>query len=284
MKKKIFSLIMATYGRRGEVESFLESILNRQNKNISLEVIIVDQNKKIDLKPIIDKYNDKIDIKHIKSDVIGLSKNRNIGIKESTGQIIAFPDDDCEYLPQTLDEVYNAFSKNSCDLVMGRIVERDGSDSLRHWSKEECLISKNNFYTKCSSVTLFLKKDKSEIMLNEKLGVGEYFGSCEDADLIYRNSKKGMKIKYVPSVQIYHPHYDSNNNMSLEKINSYGLGFGAMVKANFDFPMSILFMKAQGYHSIKMILNLLKLDFRKANNSYIALVSRFKGFFEYKGE
>lgn len=284
MEKKIFSLIMATYGRKEEVGYFLESILNRQNKDISLEVIIVDQNKKIDLEPIMNKYNDKIDIKHIKSNIIGLSKNRNIGIKESTGQIIAFPDDDCEYLPKTLDEVYNAFSRNNCDLVMGRIIERDGSDSLRYWSKEECLISKNNFYTKCSSVTLFLKRDKSEIMLNEKLGVGEYFGSCEDADLIYRNSKKGMKINYVPNVQIYHPHYDSNNNMSLEKIKSYGLGFGAMVKANLDFSMIILFMKAQGYHSTKMLFNLLRLDIKKANNSYVALISRFKGFFEYKGE
>ena len=52
MQKNKFSLIMATYGRKEEIGKFLESILNRQNKNISLEVIIVDQNKKIDLKPI----------------------------------------------------------------------------------------------------------------------------------------------------------------------------------------------------------------------------------------
>ena len=139
---------MATYGREKEVESFLKS-LKKSNYDLSLvEVIIVDQNDKIDLNPIVETHND-LNIKQIKSTVKGLAKNRNIGLEQSYGGIVAFPDDDCEYLPDTLNIISDIFEANSeIDVVMGRIVERDGSDSLREWPKEEIKISKSNFYTK----------------------------------------------------------------------------------------------------------------------------------------
>ena len=131
MKK--FSLIMATYGREKEVDSFLKTI-RKSNYNLELvEIIIVDQNDKISLDEIVSKYND-LNIKHIKSEVKGLAKNRNIGLRESSGGIVAFPDDDCEYLPDTLKVINDIFEQDfSIDVVMGRIVERDGSDSLRKW-------------------------------------------------------------------------------------------------------------------------------------------------------
>ena len=120
---KRFSLIMATYGREKEVESFLKS-LKKSNYDLSLvEVIIVDQNDKIDLNPIVERHND-LNIKHIKSTVKGLAKNRNIGLEQSYGGIVAFPDDDCEYLPDTLNIISDIFEANSeIDVVMGRIVE-----------------------------------------------------------------------------------------------------------------------------------------------------------------
>lgn len=282
MIKNIFSLILATYGRVQEVEAFLESLVLCEYDKEYIEVIIVDQNDKINLNKIIDKYKNKLTIKHIKSDIKGLSKNRNIGLEQATGSIIAFPDDDCEYLNKTLNKVNNLFNDFKHDIILGRIIERDGNDSLRIWDKEKKDINTKNFYKKCSSITMFLKKDCAEIKLNEKLGVGEYFGACEDADLIYRNCKKNINIKYLPDIQIYHPHYDSNKNMSEEKIYKYGLGFGAMVKSNLDIDMSILFVKAQGYHFLKMLLSYIKLDFRQGKKSYIAFVSRIKGVMIYK--
>ena len=51
---KRFSLIMATYGREKEVDSFLKSI-KKSNYDLELvEVIIVDQNDKISLNPIVE--------------------------------------------------------------------------------------------------------------------------------------------------------------------------------------------------------------------------------------
>ncbi|MBB6713517.1 glycosyltransferase [Clostridium gasigenes] len=277
-----FSLIMATCGRKKEVEEFLKSIKAINYNKKLLEVIIVDQNKERILDDIIDKYKSEFNIIHIKSEKIGLALNRNIGLEMATGNIIAFPDDDCEYLKNTLTIVEEYFNKGGIDVVMGKIVERDGSDSLRTWTKEKVDINANNFYTKCSSVTMFLKKGKTIIRFNEKLGAGQYFGACEDADILYKNCKKEVDILYTPEIMVYHPHYSSNVNMATEKIVSYGLGFGAMVKANFDFNMCVLFIKAEGYHFVKSIVYLLQMNTKKSKRSWVAFTSRIKGFIEYK--
>lgn len=281
MDNKFFTLIMATYGRESEVDAFLQSIVKCNYNKEYIEIIIVDQNDTINLCDIVDKYNENLKIKHIKSKQRGLALNRNIGISYANGEILAFPDDDCEYLPNTLNEVSNVFSTTKCDLVLGRIIERNGNDSLRRWDKKESRVNERNFYKKCSSITMFLNREKCDYLFNSRLGAGQFFGACEDADLIYRNCKKGMIVKYTPEIKIYHPHYDSDNNMSISKIESYGLGFGAMVRANFDFYMLTLFVKAEGYHLIKMIIGALKLNKLKVNKSFVALISRIKGFIKY---
>ncbi len=281
MSKK-FSLIMATYGREQEVNEFLRTILESDYDKNFIEIIIVDQNDKIDLKPIINKYESLLNIIYIKSDRKGLSYNRNIGIEKATGDIIAFPDDDCEYIKDTLTVVNNYFDNNDCDVLMGRIIEKDGSDSLRRWPKEFINIDKFNYYTKCSSVTVFLKKSSCKIALNNNLGAGTTFGACEDADLIYRNIKNNKNVIYNPEICIYHPHYNSNHNMSYKKIYSYGLGFGAMVKSNFDFHMIILFLKAEVFHLLKIIKYIITFNFKAAKGSYYAFISRIAGLIKYK--
>ena len=276
------SLVMATYGRFEEVANFFESLMFSNYPINDIEVIVVDQNETIELSKIVKKYEEKIKIIYIRSDIKGLSKNRNIGLKYVSGDIVAFPDDDCEYLPDTLVCAIENIMSNNFDMVLGRIVERDGSDSLRTWSTKNEVVTKMNFYKKCSSITMFYKIDKFEYKFNENLGVGEKFGACEDADFIYQKCKRPGIIQYIPELKIYHPHYTAGVNMNINKIKSYGLGFGAMIRKNLDLYMLILFIKAQGYHLLKGIIYLVSFKFSKSNESLNAFKSRLIGFINYK--
>lgn len=272
---------MATYGREKEVEEFFSKLKINDYPKEKIEVIVVDQNDVIDLEPIIQKHKNYFEIIYIKSDVKGLAKNRNIGLAKATGDIIAFPDDDCEYINDTLVKVNNYLSTLDCSILMGRIIERDGKDSLRTWKKKNFKINKGNFYTSCSSVTMFFKKESCHLLFNERLGAGTKFGSCEDSDILYKNLKNNKIVLYKEDVKIYHPHYDSNKNMSREKIYNYGLGFGAFVKSNLDLNIIILFIKAQGYHIAKTLFYLLTLKFDKCKNSYTSFISRINGLINY---
>ena len=180
-----YSLIIATLGRKKELLELIESIKNSDYETNNLEIIIVDQNEKGFFDKELLEFND-LEIKHIHSDTKGLSYNRNIGLLYVTGDIICFPDDDCKFYDNTLFEVSNLLADTNIGFCMGRIYDRkEQKNIIKKWSNKEFKVSKFNSYFVNSSITMFIKK---EYILNfdENLGVGAKFGSCEDADFIYR--------------------------------------------------------------------------------------------------
>lgn len=276
-----FSLVMATYGRLEEIDYFFDSILNSDYDLDKVEIIVVDQNDKICLSDIIKKYESLLNIKHIKSSIKGLSKNRNIGIKESKGEYIAFPDDDCKYMKDTLKNVEYYFENNKeVYAVMGRIIDEDGNDCIRKWSKVDGRITKRNFYTKLSSITLFKRNNEGQKQyFNENMGVGAPFGSNEDANIIYKSLKSGKIIKYYSDIVLYHP--KPPQNIELNKVYNYGLGFGALCKENLDMNMLVLFIKVIIYHLTRMFIGILALNKKeiKLRSKYVQ--SRINGFIKY---
>lgn len=274
-----FSLVMATYGRLEEIDHFFDSILSSDYDLNKVEIIVVDQNDEICLDNIIEKYNSSLNIKHIKSDVKGLSKNRNIGIRESKGEYIAFPDDDCKYMNDTLKKVESYFENNKeVYAVMGRIVDEDNNDCIRKWSKQSETITKSNFYTKLSSITLF-KRNEEKQYFNEQMGVGAPFGSNEDANIIYKCLKSGKNIKYYPDIVLYHP--KPPKHIELNKVYNYGLGFGALCKENLDINMIILFIKVIVYHFLRLIIGILTLNKTEIKLRCKYIESRISGFTKY---
>jgi glycosyltransferase involved in cell wall biosynthesis len=89
-----FSLIVATLGRTRELENLFESLASQAYPN--LECIIVDQNPDRRVKEIVDLWKDVLKLRVIDS-APGLSRARNVGLTAATGDILAFPDDDCWY-------------------------------------------------------------------------------------------------------------------------------------------------------------------------------------------
>ena len=87
-----------------------DSLKTQTYKNF--EVIIIDQNEDDYVKRLYEEYKDKFIIKYIHSDEKGLSKARNKGLKYVDGDIIAFPDDDCEYKYNFLYDILDTFKNN----------------------------------------------------------------------------------------------------------------------------------------------------------------------------
>ena len=61
------------------------------------------------------------------------------------------------------------------------------------------------------------------------------------------------------------------------KVRSYGLGFGAFCKYNFDFHIFILFVKAEVFHILNTIIGIITFNKEKIKKGYIAFASRLKG-------
>lgn len=219
------SLIVPTINRTKELELFLDSLTNQIFKKF--ELIIIDQNKDDSIKQIIENYNEKLEIIYLKSLKKGLSYNRNIGLTYAKGNIIGFPDDDCEYLSNTLKKVEEFFRKNKNYNIYSCGVQDKNTNAKFKFLKYDKEISIYNLMKTGCSITFFInKKDKFDQKFDENLGVGSFFGSGEETDFISSLLKKGYKGFYFAEDYIYHdvkqvsPTYD--------RYYKYGLGYGAL--------------------------------------------------------
>jgi len=275
-----FSLIIATYGRKSEIDAFLQSIERQRYDTSKIEIIIVDQNDKIVLDNICAKYSNKLNIEHIKSDKKGLSFNRNIGLRSATGEIIAFPDDDCTYYPETLVEVENYFKNyDDVDVVLGKIYDRKiKKNIIRDWKDYVFKISVNNFFLSFSSITIFAKKN--DIFFDNEFGVGTLFGSNEDGDYILQHLNENKIVYYSPAIEVWHPDF-SSDVISHEKVYSYGLGFGALVKKHLSLPLVFLFFQSLFFHIFQLIIAIFCVNKHEIKKRYLSVVSRAKGFYLY---
>ena len=150
----LFSLIVCTRGRTEELKRFLLSVRN-QIGDISCEIILVDQNTDGRLDSIVGAYSDRIEIQHIRSPV-GLSRGRNFGLRHVRGSVVAFPDDDCVYPENLLNDVNARLaSLQTADGVS--VMSRDfkGKASGPRWSPKEGWITKNNVFRQAISYGLF---------------------------------------------------------------------------------------------------------------------------------
>lgn len=275
-----FSLILATYGRSIEIDELLRS-LKIQNIGVdNFEIIIVDQNDQISIDEVVLKYSGVLNIVHLKSTKKGLSYNRNIGISHAKGDYICFPDDDCTYYPDTLSSVVDCFSNPQVNAVFGAIRDRSTRENIiRQWPLENKKLTKYNFFWLYSSITMFVRK--SSIRFNEQLGVGCYFGSCEDSDYAYAFIKNIGGCYYFSNVEVWHPKIGLEE-FSREKNHSYGLGFGAFCASHkFDFFILRIYFMSLAFHLAQAVLAIFRLDINAASKRWCAFSSRVIGFYEY---
>jgi glycosyltransferase involved in cell wall biosynthesis len=272
-----FSLIIATLGRKNELRDMLIS-LKLQNYDLSeIEIIIVDQNQQGFLDEIINEFKN-LNIKYIHSTTKGLSLNRNIGLSKATGNIICFPDDDCKFYDNTLIEVENILSDTNIDFCLGRIYDRkEHKDIIKKWSKKEFKINKFNSYFINNSITLFIKKE-SILFFDENLGIGAKYGSCEDADLIYRILENRAKGVYAPKIELWHPE-PNYQVISLEKVKSYTSGFGYFIRKKTDFIKITLLMLLIVKKFLQLFVDIFQKRMQKKYFSYYfyGLINGLKG-------
>lgn len=280
MNNIIFSLIVATYGRNIELDELLYSLTQQDIGKDKFEVIVVDQNNKINLDECIEKYSKLLNIIHFKSKVKGLSINRNIGIKMSTGSFVCFPDDDCQYYEDTLSTAWKILDNNTIDACIGRIYDRHKCiNILKDWPSNVQLVGPYNFFRVSSSITIFCKNG-CKYQFDDDLGAGTYFGSCEDADYLWNLIIKAKKVIYHPELHVNHPPQCSTSVVQ-EKFDSYQRGFGAFLRKNFSLPIFYLMSIALGYYLFQAVNYLVYLRVELFRRRLSGISSIIRGFYVY---
>ncbi len=119
------SILICTYNRADSLGITLQSLSGViVPKGVTLETLIVDNNSKDGTREIVERFNEnyKYNLKYILEAEQGLSSARNAGLKEATGDIILFTDDDVLVDPAWLTEIVHAFCSYNADCVGGKIL------------------------------------------------------------------------------------------------------------------------------------------------------------------
>ncbi|EJZ2267907.1 glycosyltransferase family A protein [Escherichia albertii] len=278
-----FSLIMCTLGRHKEVELFLCSLIEQTYKYY--EIIVVDQNDDDKVTLICDKYKERLtELKYFKVEFKGLSRARNFALVHHTGDIIAFPDDDCIYPKNILEKVKNFFEMNPIGIVTGK-----SSNKITCYTEKKTEILKEvrpyNMFGILISYTVFFNKNevcKSNLTFDENLGVGTLFGSTEESDFVLHQLLRGVKCYVLSNLEIYHPNKDAN--ISFERLSYYNLGVGAFIRKNISCHPELIYLllKVMFFAPLlKSIYGFFCCDRKKIKIAFLIFKSRWEGFFQY---
>lgn len=266
----MISLITATLGRVQEMEILLDSLAAQTYKNF--ELIIVDQNSHTLLEEMSEKYAKTMNIKYIRSDVKGLSYNRNIGLKHSVGDIVGFPDDDCFYDKRILENVVGSLSSNSYMFVAAEM--KDPETNFIWLKRIDTFVFRKNIYKYCLSCNIFVRRNPL-VFFDERMGTGARFGSGEESDYLWSVLKKKDVGAFLKDAYIYHSY--NNSSFDIHRAYTYGLGFGALFKKEIFYRKNTEYVLIYVCYLLRILVGCVV----KKNRIfyYYTLLGRIKGFY-----
>lgn len=155
--KKI-SVILPAYKAEKTIRDTIESVKNQTYKNI--ELIIIENGPKDSTESIIKTYkNSGLDIKYFYSEKPSVSNARNIGIKNSTGEYIAFIDSDDRYECSFLAKMV-AYLECNCSQLVSCGYKTSDNKTIR-------LVKQDDIIKTTNDMQVYLETLKSNLLFNE---------------------------------------------------------------------------------------------------------------------
>lgn len=167
-----------------------------KDMNIKNDCLVINQcNKEERFELVIN--NNRVTV--VNSSDTGLSKSRNLALKNSIADVCIIADDDLEYVNNLNDIIIKEFNRNNgYDILIFKVYGRNKKfKTYINKEKEISYLSSMNI----SSVQIALKKKEildKNIYFNELLGAGSKYSMGEENEFLFRCLRKGIKIKYIP--------------------------------------------------------------------------------------
>lgn len=226
-------MVLATLRRTDELQYLLASLHAQTYRGF--ELIVVDQNPDDRLVPVLAPYVDEFPITRLRTESRGLSRARNLGLKHISGDIVAFPDDDCRYPPGLLAAVAQFFVNHpKRDGLTGRPTDADGSPVMGRFDTKPGLLDRINVWRRGIEFAIFLRREcTQETWFDEDLGVGAgtAWGAGEGTDYLLRLLDGGASLYYDPDLAVVHPsHVPPYSDRAARRAYAYGCGMGRVLQ------------------------------------------------------
>jgi len=217
------SVIICTYNRSTSLKTTLASLAQLDPPvGFRWELIVVDNNSKDDTAIVVRDFekNSGLEVRYLFEAMQGLSHARNRGVREASGEIIVFTDDDVIVDKFWLTQLATAFQESGCMAAGGKTVPLWPKSKPRWFDEKHpqafegvfvqfdlgdrpCEATRAPFGANMAfRKAAFLKYG----LFRTDLGrCGELLMSWEDSEFFSRLMARSEKVYYVPDAIVYHP-------------------------------------------------------------------------------
>ncbi len=185
-RKKI-SIIIPAFNEEQHLPSCLESIANLNYPESNIEIVVVDNGSTDRTKEIAERFGSIV----LCDESLNVSGLRNLGVAESSGEIITFVDADCVVTKEWLNNASTYFY----DLSIAAWGSPPAPPDNATWvQKTWYLVRKKHDQVQdvdwLESMNLFVRKD----LFSSIGGFDKSLVTCEDVDFCYRIGERGRIV------------------------------------------------------------------------------------------
>jgi glycosyltransferase involved in cell wall biosynthesis len=212
------SIIICTFNRFHCLKLALKSLQDQKFEKNNFEILIVDAGSEDQISEIINNFSIFLPIHFFSVPHLGLSDARNFGIRNASGNIIAFLDDDAIADPSWLEQIQTIFRENETYACGGKSILLSVSPFPQWLNKRmsgflgQFDYGKTGFFMddpneNPGGLNMAFRKEAFDLVgyFNPNLGrSGGNLLSNEEVDLFRKMRRKKLKIYYNPKMLVFH--------------------------------------------------------------------------------
>jgi GT2 family glycosyltransferase len=226
----LFTLIVVTTDRFSLVERLFHSFVSQRYKNFAV-LFVHGKMYGEEAQTITERFGGSLNVRTFASPSDSVSAARNLALSAVAGDVVAFPDDDCVYTPETLQTAFEIFSaRPEADVLLGARTHLSERQKSRPAASVAAARIRSRYAAFRNSET-FLQFYRTRCVrtvgpFDETLGPGTGlpYGSGEDTDYVLRAFAAGCAVFRAPGVVVAHPAPSLEDPGFYPKARSYAVG------------------------------------------------------------
>ena len=194
--------------------SFLESIFQKPLDEIDASVLVVNQSKRHKIQ------SDFSNITVINDSKYGLSRSRNIALKNAIAKYVWILDDDVVILKDAMEIILKAVGKNPSYAAWTFKIITPDSIAKRNYASNSFSYRPKDLQRGPSSIEIVLDREqllRENIWFNEHFGLGTQFPMGEEGILFKSLLQNGKKAIFIPEYIVEHLFESSGSDPASDK-------------------------------------------------------------------
>jgi GT2 family glycosyltransferase len=195
------SVIVAVYNAQDTIRDCVESLLALDYPPAQWELIVVDNASRDATPTVLEAYRTRCTVLHER--VRGPAAARNTGLRQATGDVVAFTDSDCVVDPQWLRHLVSPLQDPTVGIAGGRILAHRPCSRIAAFG-ERVHDHRRAIEDVIPPYAITMNWASPRADLDKLGGFNARLLRCSDVDLAFRVVQAGYRLVYEPNAVIYH--------------------------------------------------------------------------------